>query len=89
MVTISAPSACAASNVHDLTDSPSSNTVQAPHELVSHPIFVPVSPRVSLRYCTSNSLGSTSCWCLEPFTSTEIKTIRDHPHPQMPSRPSP
>ncbi len=79
MVTISASSAWTASSVHDLTDSPLSSTVQAPHELVSHPIFVPVSPSVSLMYCTRSCLGSTSFRCLVPFTSTEIWTIRDHP----------
>ena len=82
MVTISASSACAASNVHDLTDSPLSNTVQAPHELVSHPIFVPVSPRVSLRYCTSSSLGSTSCWCPG---AVHLDRNQDHPRPSSPS----
>ena len=84
MVTMSAPSAWAASTVHDFTDSPLSSTVQAPHELVSQPMFVPVSPSVSRRYCTSSSLGSTSCWCLEPFTSTEIRTIGDHPRAHTP-----
>ena len=30
--------------MHDFTDSPSTSTVHAPHDDVSHPIFVPVSP---------------------------------------------
>jgi len=33
------PSACAASTVQDLTDSPSSSTVQAPQEVVSQPML--------------------------------------------------
>ena len=44
MVVMSRPSACTASIVHDFTDSPSTCTVQAPHEDVSHPTLVPVSP---------------------------------------------
>ena len=39
IVVTSAPSAWTASSVHDLTDSPSSSTVQAPHEDVSQPTF--------------------------------------------------
>jgi hypothetical protein len=31
------------------TDSPSTSTVQAPQDVVSHPIFVPVSPTTSRR----------------------------------------
>ena len=48
MVTV-APSADAASTVHDFTDSPSTITVQAPHEVVSQPMFVALSPHVSRR----------------------------------------
>ena len=44
-----APSAWAASTVHDFTDSPSSSTVHAPHDVVSQPTFVPVRPSVSRR----------------------------------------
>ena len=62
MVTV-APSACAASIVHDFTDSPSTSTVHAPHDDVSQPTLVPVSPHASRRYCTSSVRGSTS-WCL-------------------------
>ena len=40
---ISAPSAWTPRTVQDFTDSPSSSTVQAPHEDVSQPTFVPVS----------------------------------------------
>ena len=46
IVVTSAPSAWAASIVHDFTDSPSTSTVQAPHDDVSHPTLVPVSPHV-------------------------------------------
>ena len=53
MVT-AAPSACAASIVHDFTDSPSTSTVHAPQLDVSHPTLVPVSPHASRRYCTSS-----------------------------------
>ena len=49
MVVTSLPSAWTASIVHDLTDSPSSRTVHAPHDDVSHPTFVPVRPRSSRR----------------------------------------
>ena len=44
MVVTRRPSACAASIVHDFTDSPSSSTVHAPHDVVSQPMLVPVSP---------------------------------------------
>jgi hypothetical protein len=60
MVVTSDPSACTASIVHDFTDSPSTSTVHAPHDDVSHPTFVPVSPTTSRRYWTSSSRGSTS-----------------------------
>ena len=46
MVVMSAPSACTASIVQDFTDSPSTRTVQAPHDDVSQPTLVPVSPTV-------------------------------------------
>src|SRR6476619_3565730 len=42
MVVTARPSACAASTVHDFTDSPSSSTVHAPHEVESQPMLVPV-----------------------------------------------
>ena len=47
MVVMSAPSACTASTVQLFTDSPSMCTVQAPHDDVSHPMFVPVRPTCS------------------------------------------
>ena len=49
MVVTAEPSACAASTVHDFTDSPSRWTVQAPQDDVSQPTFVPVSPTTSRR----------------------------------------
>ena len=61
MVVTSAPSACAANIVHDFTDSPFTSTVHAPHDDVSQPIFVPVSPHASRRYCTSSARDSRSC----------------------------
>ena len=49
MVVTSLPSAWTASTVHDFTDSPSRCTVHAPHDDVSHPMFVPVRPSTSRR----------------------------------------
>ena len=49
IVVISRPSAWTPSTVQDLTDSPSSSTVQAPQEDVSQPTFVPVRPSRSRR----------------------------------------
>ena len=49
MVVISMPSAWTASMVQDFTDSPLTNTVQAPHDDVSQPTLVPVSPTTSRR----------------------------------------
>ena len=71
IVVSSRPSACAASSVHDFTDSPSSSTVQAPQLDVSHPTFVPVSPRVSRRKYTRSVRGSTSASRIAPLTVTE------------------
>jgi hypothetical protein len=47
MVVTAAPSACTVSMVQDFTAAPSTDTVQAPHWLVSQPMWVPVRPRVS------------------------------------------
>ena len=47
MVVSSWPSACTASMVHDLTDSPLTWRVHAPHDEVSQPMFVPVRPSAS------------------------------------------
>ena len=49
MVVMSAPSAWTASIVQHFTDSPSTWTVQAPHDDVSQPMFVPVRPTTSRR----------------------------------------
>ena len=50
IVVISDPSACTASTVQDFTDWPSTRTVHAPHDVVSHPTFVPVSPTTSRKW---------------------------------------
>ena len=49
MVVTSAPSAWTASRVQDFTDCPSRWIVQVPHDVVSHPTFVPVRPSPSRR----------------------------------------
>ena len=49
IIVTSLPSACTASTVHDFTDSPSTSTVHAPHEVVSQPTFVPFIPSCSRR----------------------------------------
>ena len=49
MVVTARPSACTASTVQDFTDSPSRWIVQVPHEEVSQPTLVPVSPSRSRR----------------------------------------
>ena len=61
IVVMSAPSAWTASTVQLFTDSPSMCSVQAPHDDVSHPMFVPVRPTCSRMYWTSSVRGSTSC----------------------------
>src|SRR5215207_1640857 len=68
MVVTTHPSACAASTVHDFTDSPSSRTVHAPHDVESHPMLVPVSPTTSRRYWTRRVRDSTSCSVEAPLT---------------------
>ena len=45
--------------------------MQAPQLLVSHPTFVPVSPRVSRRKYTRSVRGSTSASRIAPLTVTE------------------
>src|ERR671939_257467 len=74
-VVISCPSACTARTVHDLTDSPSMWTVQAPQLVVLHPGCTPPIPRFSLRWCSKSNLGSTSAtWA---FPSTVIWILRN------------
>src|SRR5829696_3748925 len=74
-VVISCPSACTANTVHDLTDSPSIWTVQAPQLVVLHPGCTPPIPRFSLRWWSKSSLGSTSAtWA---FPSTVIWILRN------------
>src|SRR5581483_12092960 len=57
-----------ASTVQDFTLSPSSRTVHAPHDVVSHPMLVPVRPAFSRMKWTSSCRGSTSCVCSRPLT---------------------
>ena len=54
-----------------LTDRPSTQTVQAPHWLVSQPTWVPVSRSFSRRRSTSSVRGSTSAWTGLPLTVRE------------------
>src|SRR5215213_9318923 len=58
----------AARTVQDLTGSPSWSTTHAPQLEVSQPQWVPVSPSVSRRKCTSSSRGSTSRSTCSPLT---------------------
>src|SRR5689334_3318157 len=69
-VRTSCPPAIAASTVHDLTGSPSSQTTQVPQLLVSQPQWVPVRPSTSRRKCTSSSRPSIS-----RVTSTSLTVI--------------
>src|SRR5690606_4896982 len=59
-VLISEPWACTARIVQDFTGLPSRITVQAPHEVVSHPMWVPVKPRWVRMKSTRRVRGSTS-----------------------------
>src|SRR4051794_41786363 len=70
MVVTADPSAWAANIVHDFTDSPSSSTVHAPHDDVSQPTFVPLSPSASRTKCTRRVRASTPCSVAEPLTVT-------------------
>src|SRR3954469_16578378 len=71
-VVIARPSACTPNTVHDFTGVPSSSTVHAPHEVVSHPMCVPVYPRVSRMTWTRSWRGSTSVVWSAPFSLTLI-----------------
>src|SRR4051812_27274715 len=62
------PPAIAASTVQDFTGSPSNHTTQVPQLLVSQPQWVPVSPIVSRRKCTSSSRPSISRVYSSPLT---------------------
>ena len=75
MVTTFAPSAWAASIVHDLTELPSTWTTQAPHWLVSQPTCVPVRPRLDRRKSTSSVRGSTLPLACLPLTVMLTETI--------------
>src|SRR5262249_39428409 len=73
IVVISWPSAWTPRTVHDFTDSPSMSTVHAPHDDVSQPTFVPVSPSRSRRTYTRSSRGSRSRSCSAPLTVIETR----------------
>src|SRR6201995_2340357 len=60
--------ACPASTVQDFPARPSIWTTQAPHWLVSQPIWVPVRLRLSRKRCTSSGRSSTSTETALPFT---------------------
>ena len=79
MVVISVPSAWTASMVQLLTDSPFTWIVQAPHEEVSQPMLVPVSPSASRMWWTSRVLGSTSEVRVSPLTDMDTSTTVSSP----------
>jgi hypothetical protein len=68
-----------ANRVQDFTGVPSRSTVQAPQLVVSHPMWVPVSPNVSRMKWTRRSRGSTSAVRSTPLTVTVICIV---PPPQ-------
>src|SRR2546421_1459020 len=78
IVVTSRPSACTASSVQDLTDSPSISTVHAPQLEVSHPTLVPMSPSRSRRKYTRRVRGSTSSSWVTSLTviDTRLPPIR-------------
>ena len=62
--------------VHDLTERPSSSTVQAPQDVVSQPMCVPVRPSRSRSTETSSSRGSIRTSCAAPLTVSVTVTDR-------------
>ena len=74
MVTMSAPSACIATMLQDLTALPFMCTVQAPHWAVSQPTWVPVRRRFSRIRSTRSVRGSTEAVTGLPFTVMETLT---------------
>src|SRR4051812_7139583 len=78
MVVIFFPATPETGNTHDLADSPSMWTVQAPHAAMPQPYFVPVRLSVSRNTHSNGVCGSTSTDCCCPFTSNEI-AIHDLP----------
>jgi len=63
--------------VHDFTGWPSSSTVHAPQWVVSQPMCVPVSRKLSRKRCTRRRRDSTSASRAAPFTVTVI-LVRAH-----------
>src|SRR4051812_23367017 len=74
---MSAPSTWTPSTVQLFADAPSMSTVHAPHDDVSQPMFVPVSPRRSRRTYARSSRGSTSSVCDVPFTEKVTDVTND------------
>src|SRR4051794_25365833 len=62
------PSSIGATMVQLLTASPLNSTVQAPHWLVSQPIWVPVRSRVSRSRSATRVAGSMSTSCARPLS---------------------
>ena len=60
--------------------------MQAPHEDVSQPMFVPVSASRSRSTCTSRSRGSTSSSCRVPLTVSALRAQRIPPSSEGRSR---
>src|SRR5687767_15142059 len=68
IVVISFPLHPAARVRHELTNRPSTITLQAPQTPMLQPSLVPVSPRSSRSKCSKSRLGSISAWCSSPLT---------------------
>src|SRR5882724_2733809 len=73
------PAAWPASTVQDLTARPSIWTVQAPHWLVSQPIWVPVRLRFSRSRWTRSVRSSTSAETALPLIVSSILDILNPP----------
>src|ERR1700676_4181391 len=61
------PSTWTARRVQDFTGQPSRSTAQAPQLLVSHPMWVPVRPRLVRMKSTSSVRGSATDSRVEPL----------------------
>src|SRR5205807_8224606 len=79
IVVTSRPSACTASSVQDLTDSPSISTVHAPQLEVSQPTLVPMSPSRSRRKYTRRVRGSTSSSWVTSLTVIDTRLLPIRP----------
>src|ERR1700730_11401213 len=74
MVPMVEPLACTARIVHDLTATPSTSTVQAPHCPVSQPTCVPVRRRSLRMNSTSRVRGSTCALTFLSLTVNDSET---------------